>query len=224
MRNPLLLLLVTAALAPCSASVAQSPLSAADSARADLPLIRRADAARTRGAGPASAIDTLRPTIHEFVDHACPSFRAFVMARGDSLTQLAATSRANLVLRVSPIPGLLRGAHAAEAAFCAGALGGAAAFDQLNRTLLEQQEAWRHRRDPAPEFRRLAVSAGLDSAQFERCLHSGAMRPLVMSDARLAGQLAVDGTPTLLVTRRNGAAQAVRVVGEAAPCRASLAP
>jgi len=68
------------------------------------------------------------------------------------------------------------------------------------------------------------VSAGLDSAQFERCLHSGAMRPLVMSDARLAGQLAVDGTPTLLVTRRNGAAQAVRVVGEAAPCRASLAP
>lgn len=213
MRSLLLLSLVAAA---ATASPAQSPApTAADSARADLPLIRRADAARTRGAGPGGAIDTLRPTIHEFVDHACPSCRAFSIARGDSVTRLARDQRANLVLRVSPIPGLLRGMHAAEAAFCAGAVGGPAAFEEVHAQLLEQQDAWRHRKDPMPVFQRLAQRAGIDTTRFIACVSTGATRPLVHGDARLAGQLAVDGTPTLLVTRASGLGPAIRVVGEA---------
>lgn len=88
---------------------------AADSARADLALIRRADAARTRGAGPNLAIDTLRPTIHEFIDHACPTCREYTRTHGTALRDQSAAWRANPVIRGSPIPGLLRGAHVAEA-------------------------------------------------------------------------------------------------------------
>jgi protein-disulfide isomerase len=198
---------------------AQQPPSAADSARADLALIRRADASRTRGLGPGGVIDTLRPTIHVFVDHACPSCRAFTLDRGDSLAQLARTAPANLVIRVSPIPGLLRGAHAAEAAFCAGALGGASAFDRMHTRLLAQQDDWRFRRDPSETFHAFAKAIDLDSAEFTGCLARGATRPLVLGDARLAGQLTVEGTPTLVITRGSSLGASVRVVGEASMAR-----
>jgi protein-disulfide isomerase len=203
-----LLLLLAAPLA------GQPAPPAADSARADLPLIRRADAARTRGSGANGVIDTLRPTLQEFADHACPSCRALHVTKADSLSELARMSRANLVIRVSPIPGLFRGWHAAEAAFCAGGLGGAAAFDRVHGWLLERQAQWRHRRDPSPIFVQLAVAAQLDTALFADCLRTGATRPLVMSDARLAGQWAVDGTPTVLVLPASRVGEPLRVVGD----------
>ncbi|MCO4099030.1 MAG: thioredoxin domain-containing protein [Gemmatimonas sp.] len=204
-------------LAPPLAS--QVPTVSSDSARADLPLIRRADAARTRGAGTGGAIDTLRPTLHEFVDHACPSCRALHSAKADSLLAVARETRANFVIRVSPIPGLLRGWHGAEAALCAGGLGGADAFDRVHDQLFEQQEQWRHQRNPTAFFLRVASTAKLDSTAYADCLHSGAMRPLVMSDARMAGQMVVEGTPTVLVTRPQVVGGHVRIVGDVTMAR-----
>jgi len=149
-----------ASLAAASAVSHAQTSTATDSARADLPFIRKADAARTRGAG---AIDTLCATVHEFIDHACPSCRAFHTAYGDSLKLLAVAQRTNLAIRVAPIPGLLRGAHAAEAAFCAGGLGGAPAFDAMHHSLLDGQSTWRFQRDPLPRLLSMAAETGVDS-------------------------------------------------------------
>ncbi|MFO0241935.1 DsbA family protein [Gemmatimonas sp.] len=213
--RPLALLSLSLWLIVANAATAQSrPATPVDSARQELSLIRRADAARSRGVGPAGALDSLRPTIHEFVDHACPTCRSFVLGQGDSLAALAATWRANLVVRVSPIPGLLRGAHAAEAAFCAGGLGGATVFDHVHKQLLRDQEQWRHLANPTDSLVAIAVRAGVDSIAVMRCLRHGTTRPLVLSDARLATQLHVDGTPTVLVVRPGPLAPPVRVVGE----------
>jgi protein-disulfide isomerase len=133
----------------CSTLVTAAPVSAQPtatpdtvSARTDLPLLRQADAARTRGAASGGAIDTTRPTLHEFVDYACPSCREFTATRGDSLRTLASTLRFNVIHHVSPIPRLLRGPRAAEAAFCAGGLGGPAAYDRLHGHLFASQDAW----------------------------------------------------------------------------------
>lgn len=199
------------------------PVASLDSARADLPLIRRADAARTRGIAQNGAIDTLRPTIHEFIDHACPSCREFTRNHGDSLTAMAASWRANLVIRVAPIPGLLRGAHAAEAAFCAGGIGGPSAFDAVHRALLDDQGTWRFARDPLARFLEITTRAGVDSVAMRACLRTGATRPLVLSDARLAGQYSVEGTPTILVTRPGPFSAPIRVVGELLPKRIGAA-
>ncbi|MCU0619496.1 MAG: DsbA family protein [Gemmatimonadaceae bacterium] len=189
-------------------------------ARADLQLLRRADAARTRGLATGARIDTLRPTIHEFVDYACPDCRDFAQTRGDSLHALGSAARANVVHRVAPIPRLLRGVRAAEAAFCAGGLGDAAAFAAMERRLFETQATWRAQPDPTAVFVAHAAAIGVDSSAFARCLRVGVTAPLVAADLRLAGRLGVEGTPTLIVTPAGALTAGVPVLGD--PSMATL--
>lgn len=194
-----------------------------DSARQDLALIRRADAARTYRAASDSTAAPATLTLHEFVDHACPSCRAFTLSRGDSLRALARSRGVDIVVRVSPIAALLRGGHAAEAAFCAGALGGARTFTTMHHLLFDEQERWRHLGTPLSHFVRMAHVAGVDSVAFRRCVANGTMRPLVIADQQLAGRLAVDGTPTLIITRGDAADRGVRVVGDPSMSRVAAA-
>ncbi|MFN3596438.1 MAG: DsbA family protein [Rubricoccaceae bacterium] len=175
--------------------LAQTP--AAGGADADAAYLEAADAARTLGAGPGGALDPALPTIHEFVDFACPVCRDAFLARHDSLeAAFVATGRANLVVRAFPIPRLLRGPHAAEAALCAGALGGAEAFGHMQRRLYKAQADWRFLRDPTPAFRDYAAEAGLDAAAFADCLARDAVAPLLVADVRLGARLGATGTPT----------------------------
>jgi hypothetical protein len=74
-------------------------------------------------------------------------------------------------------------------------------------------------RDPSPAFLAIASRAGVDSAAMHQCLRTGATRPLVLSDARLASGWAVEGTPTVLVTAPGPVALPLRVVGELTPAR-----
>lgn len=173
--------------------------TAADSARADLALLGAAEAARTFGAGPGGALDPALPTIHEFVDFACPTCRDAFVARYDSVkAAFVETGRANLIVRAFPIPRLLRGPHAAEAALCAGALGGPDAFSHLQRRFYETQADWRFLRDPAPAFRREAADARVDAEAFEDCLARDVVAPLLVADVRLGSRLGATGTPTFV--------------------------
>jgi protein-disulfide isomerase len=189
---PVLLLVLLA----CPGS-AQSPAGAAAD---DGDLLDRADAARTFGAGPGGALDPAVPTIHEFVDFACPLCRDVFFARADSVkAAFVATGRANFVVRAYPIPRLLRGPHAAEAAFCAGALGGQPAFAHFQRRLLGEQANWRFLRDPEPLFRQFAAEADLDAEAFAECVARDAVAPLLFADTRLGVTLGAPGTPTFVV-------------------------
>lgn len=182
--------------------------SAADSASADLAWLGAADAARTYGAGPDGALDPSVPTIHKFTDYACPTCRRVYMARMDSLkAAFVATGSANLVVRPFPIPRLMRGPHAAEAALCAGALGGSDAFAAFQHRLYETQDDWRFLLDPAPAFRQEAATVGLDPDRFTECIDRDAVSPLLVSDLRLGGGLGAAGTPTFVFVAP-GASQA----------------
>lgn len=180
-------------------SVSAQMTAAADSASADAPWLANADAARTYGAGPDGAIDPAVPTIHEFVDFACPTCRTVYESKLDSVkAAFVATGRANFVVRTAPIPRLMRGMQGAEAAFCAGAVGGRDGFEFVQRRLYLTQPAWRFLRDPAPAFRQAAADADLDAAAFDDCLARDATAPLLAADLRLGIGLGVGGTPTFV--------------------------
>lgn len=166
--------------------------SAADSASADAELLRRADAARTYGT------DTLRATVHEFSDPACPTCRDFHLARKDSLsTRLA--NRANFVYRFTPIPRLLRGYHGAKAALCAGGVADREGFEAMLDSLFNGQASWRVLRDPYPAFEHYAREAALPLDAFRDCYVRDAVAPLIMMDLRLGGTYGAAGTPTFAV-------------------------
>ena len=178
-----------------SAPSALAQMAAADSSSADAPWLANADAARTYGGG----LDPALPTIHEFVDFACPKCRDVFETKLDSVkTAFVATGRANLVVRAYPIPRLMRGMHASEAVFCAGAIGGRDGFEFLQQRLYLTQPEWRFLRDPTPAFRQAANDADLDAGAFEECLARDVTAPLMIADTRLGATLGAGGTPTFV--------------------------
>ncbi|MEM8560273.1 MAG: thioredoxin domain-containing protein [Bacteroidota bacterium] len=208
-RHVLALLLVL------SAPAAFAQMTAADSSSADAPWLANADAARTYGAGPDGAFDPTLPTIHEFVDFACPTCRTVFESKLDSVkAAFVETGRANFVVRTAPIPRLLRGMHGAEAVFCAGALGGRAGFEFFQRRLYLTQPDWRFLRDPAPAFRQAAADADLDAEAFDDCLERDATAPLMAADLRLGIGLGVGGTPTFVFMAPEASAPADLFYGE----------
>ncbi len=96
--------------------VCYSTATAQTDARADIPLLQRADSARIFGSETAEFI------IDEYIDFACGDCQQFYLTKGDSLKALVEEQDVIFILRVYPIPRLLRGYQAAEAAFCAAAL------------------------------------------------------------------------------------------------------
>ena len=161
----------------------------------DLDLLSRADAARAFGA------DESKPMIVEFADYACSACSAFSVQRGDSLFALAEDGTANVIFRVYPIPRLLRGFQAAEAAFCAGALGGNEAFLSVHKALFRERQAWVGQADPTPTFVRYAEAAGLYIPDFRGCLARDAMAPLILSDVQLSEAVDLTGTPTFVLSQ-----------------------
>ncbi len=197
MRKTWITLLIPA-LFLASRAAAQEPAVAEITrmARTDIELIQRADAARM------VASESAEVTLDEFIDFACPHCSAFHLQRADSLAALVEAEDLQFSIRVYPIPRLLRGFQAAEAAFCAGALAGRAGFlgmlDQLNR----HQEAWRHLLDPTSIFEAYAANMELPMQEFSSCLARDAMAPLIISDIRLAKDAGVPGTPTFVFNKK----------------------
>ncbi|MEM6783207.1 MAG: thioredoxin domain-containing protein [Bacteroidota bacterium] len=189
-------------------------MTAADSSSADQAWLDAADAARTYGAGLDGALDPAVPTIHEFVDFACPSCRDAFETKLDSVkAAFVATGRANLVVRAFPIPRLMRGPHATEAAFCAGAIGGQEGFEFLQERLYLTQPDWRFLRDPTPAFRQAAADANLDAEAFDKCLARDATAPLMIADTRLGATLGAGGTPTFVFMAPEATAPADQFYG-----------
>jgi protein-disulfide isomerase len=189
------------ALAPAPATSqpteARSPVRP-DSAERDLALVRAAQRARQFGAPDAPVL------LYEFFDYACPSCGAFHRTRADSIRQLFVdTRRVTLVPAPWPIPRLLRGWPAAEAALCAAAVGGASAFRSIHDALFTSQDVWSVEADIAPFLRRQAERTGVPLATWQRCIDDDRMVPLLLTDQRLAAAVRVTSTPTLLLLPRN---------------------
>lgn len=176
----------------CSAALAQEP-----GARADRQLLERADAARTVGSETAATV------IDQFTDFACPDCSDFHLQMADSLLLLVEEEDLQLSIRFYPIPRLLRGFQAAEAALCAGGFMDRPGFLGMLQKLYEHQADWRYELDPTSIFEGYAESIGLPLDDYRACVARDAMAPLIISDIRMAKDAAVPGTPTF-VFNRNG--------------------
>jgi protein-disulfide isomerase len=172
-----------------------STATAQTDVRADIPLIQRADTARIIGS------DTAQVMIDEFIDFACPDCRQFHMEKADSLQALVAERNAILIIRVFPIPRLMRGFQAAEAAFCAAAFAGQPGFLGMLDQLFTYQNAWRGELDPTPFFEAYAEDLNVPLAEFRDCMKRDAMAPLIINDIRLAKDAGVLGTPTFVFNK-----------------------
>lgn len=172
-----------------------STATAQTDVRADIPLIQRADTARIIGS------DTAQVMIDEFIDFACPDCRQFHMEKADSLQALVAEKNAILIIRVFPIPRLMRGFQAAEAAFCAAAFAGQPGFLGMLDQLFTYQNAWRGELDPTPFFEAYAEDLNVPLAEFRDCMKRDAVAPLIINDIRLAKDAGVLGTPTFVFNK-----------------------
>ncbi len=178
----------------CNQGAEQTPRPADDrSFENDMQLIQAADRARMYGT------DTTRVTVDEYVDYACPDCADFHTQRMDSLrTAFVDNGKVNFVVRFYPIPRLMRGYHAAEAALCAGGFGGRDAFEGMQDRLLRQQESWRHLHDPQAQFVQFADELDVPIDAFVDCLDRSAVAPLILGDLQLAREAQVEGTPTFV--------------------------
>jgi protein-disulfide isomerase len=164
-------------------------------AGADIELLQRADAARS------ITTPTADVTIDEFIDFACSHCANFHLQRGDSLQALIVAEDLNLAIRVFPIPRLLRGFQAAEAAFCAAAYTGRPGFMGMLKQLFENQAAWSQKLDPTQIFETYARNLDVPLAPYRECVARDAMAPLIVNDVRIAKDLGVRGTPTFVFNK-----------------------
>jgi protein-disulfide isomerase len=186
--------IATFALAMGLLAVTAAGAGAQEVATADGELLNRADSVRVRLAESPTVI------LVEFVDFACSDCRAFHLERADSLKTLVEAEDLIYAFRVYPIPRLLRGYHGAEAAFCAGGVGGRPAFEAMTHLLFQRQGYWARAFDPEPLILAYARELGLPAA-FDDCVRRDAVSPLILADARQGAQLGVPGTPTYVVLR-----------------------
>jgi protein-disulfide isomerase len=163
----------------------------------DHPLLERADRSRMFGDQNAAVV------IEEYLDFACPDCRVFHREGSPAVhRQLVDTGNAYFIFRAFPIPRLMRGYHAFEAALCAGAIADQPGFVAMRDLLFEHQDIWRHRRDPRKLFEDYARTADLPVEEFADCVERNAMAPIILADYQMAGRYEVQGTPTFVVNRR----------------------
>lgn len=173
-----------------STSAAQQP-----GAATDIELLQRADAARS------VTTPTAGVTIDEFIDFACSHCANFHLQHADSLQALVAAENLNLSIRMFPIPRLMRGFQAAEAAFCAAAFLGRPGFLGMLKQLFENQAAWSQALDPTPIFETYARNINVPLDRYRDCVARDAMAPLIINDVRIAKDLGVRGTPTFVFNK-----------------------
>jgi protein-disulfide isomerase len=85
---------------------------------------------------------------------------------------------------------------AAQAARCAGDQN---AFWPMHDALYDNQSAWAGLSDPNPTFTRYAGDLGLSENRFSRCLATELHREAIEQSAKVATQLRVLSTPTVMV-------------------------
>lgn len=137
-------------------------------------------------------------TIIEFGDYACPSCGSFALSVKPQIELLLLeTGKAKFVYYDFPIPSLHPTAFlAARSARCAQDQD---KFWQYHDALFRNQASWRLEQSPVAKFLSFADDVGLAGDAFEECVKSDRHAELVSANMRLAYELGVNGTPTVMV-------------------------
>jgi protein-disulfide isomerase len=148
-------------------------------------------AAMTKGSANAPV------TIYEISDFQCPWCGRFAREVMPLLErEYIATGKVRFVFVNLPLPNHANAVPAAELAMCAARQN---RFWPVHDRLFQTQERWSRMNEPGAFFLSLVDSAGANRDQVVECLRSGAMRPLIESDARGAVRSGARSTPSFYI-------------------------
>ncbi len=134
-------------------------------------------------------------TIIEFSDYECPFCqRHYQQTYGQIKKDYIDTGKVKYVLRDFPLSFHPQAQKAAEAAECAGEIGGDEAYFKMHDKLFGEGVA-----SGVTGFKSYAKAIGLDSEKFDDCLDSGKMASEVSKDMTEGGAVGVQGTPAFFI-------------------------
>lgn len=151
----------------------------------------RADRSRSLG-------DTARPiTILEISDFQCPYCAQFYRETLPGLDSLyVETGKAQFIFISYPSSGHARAWPAAEAAFCAGAVG---QFWPMHDTLFANQEEWGQAEEPTEMFVDWAGQIGIEEESFRRCLADDLASQVMVRDLEQVANARISATPFFII-------------------------
>ncbi len=135
-------------------------------------------------------------TIVEYSDFQCPFCGRWAR---DTYPQILQTygDKVKIVFKHLPLPFHQFAQKAAEAAECAGKIGGAKAFWAMHDKLFQVGQP-QGRLDIA-SLKQFAKEIGLDEKRFSQCIDTGETAQIVMQDTDESQRLGVRGTPTFFI-------------------------
>ena len=190
-------MLITATLATTACGQSRTGAQAAQaSSLSPDSLEARANRGRIKGA------DSAQITIVEVSDFQCPYCREFAAGTYKQLdSAYIRTGRARILYINLPLTSHREAFGAAEAAMCAGVQG---KFWPMHDRLFATQREWSGQADAAQRFERFAQEMQLNMADWRDCTVNDRTAGLIVGDAMQAAEARINGTPTFILSSRNG--------------------
>jgi protein-disulfide isomerase len=138
-------------------------------------------------------------TIYEISDFGCRFCGVFAREEYPALgSEFVESGRVRWVF--IPTEGAsANGAEAARAAVCAGEQ---ERFWEMHRALFADQRAWMRPRDPSGVLRSMALAAGVEPENFDRCYAGEVARERLRRSSRLSLLLGIRATPSFFIDGR----------------------
>ena len=145
-------------------------------------------------------------TIVEFADYQCPGCGSFALSVKPQVDlSYVQSGKAKFVFYDLPLISIHPHAFlAARAGRCANDQG---RFWEYQDVIFRNQPNWSTKQSVQGDFVGFAGDAGLDQGVFEQCLKSDAHADVVTANMRLAEQLGINGTPTVMISAGRGMAR-----------------
>ena len=134
--------------------------------------------------------------VREFADYQCPACGRFSEASQRLKQEYVDAGKVRFVFFDLPLRQHQNAMPAAMAARCAGDQNG---YWDMHDKLFDAQTEWSGSGDPVETFTRYAGDLGLEERRFRRCMSTELHREDVEQSRRIAMQLRVSSTPTVLV-------------------------
>lgn len=134
--------------------------------------------------------------VREFADYQCPACGLFAEASKRLKQEYVESGKVRFVYFDLPLQQHQNAMPAAQAARCAGDQN---AYWSMHDHLFDKQTEWSGSNDPVATFSRYASDLGLEERRFRRCLTTDLHKEAVEQSRRVAMQLRVTSTPTVLV-------------------------
>ena len=136
----------------------------------------------------------------EFSSYQCPfCAKYFQESYPQVVENYAKTGQVLYVFRDFPLSAQPQSPLAAEAAACAGRVGGGRVYWMMHDRIFERQADWSGKATAVEVFKGYAEELGMDEVGFAECLDSGVTRSQVQADAAEGNARGVRGTPTFFL-------------------------